>query len=315
MYLRSRAIGRPDPLERHGTRKLASLPGLPPGGLPPLPLDDERIDLWCVPFADLGEGDLRSRCLGLLSDAERAAMDRIRLAEDCDRYLFTRATVRTALSRYSDTAAHEWVFVSNRYGKPAICSRTHGSGQPSFSLSHTRSAIVLAVASSRVLGVDVENERTSRPLDHCDRDVLGPNEQAALARLPAARQRRRFLELWTLKEAYVKARGTGLALRPECVEFGFPRAHTLVFRPHVMLDDQADRWHFWEFRLAPDLLVALCVERLGRRPDIVLRGSTPLAVGYVPADSSCLRPRTERRHDAFPTPSAGRVRARPDLLS
>ena len=306
---------RPDPLERHDARKLASVAGVPRGELPPLPLDDERIDLWCVPFADLGEGDFRSRCLGLLSDAERAAMDGIRLAEDRDRYLFTRATVRTALSRYSDTSPHEWVFVSNRYGKPAICSRTHGSGQPSFNLSHTRSAIVLAVASFRALGVDVENEQAWRPLDPCDRDVLGPNEQAALARLPAARQRRRFLELWTLKEAYVKARGTGFALRPECVEFGFPGAHTLVFRPQSLLDDQADRWHFWQFRLAPDLLVALCVERLGCRPDIVLRGSAPLAVEgmhAVHADSWCLRPRTERRHDSFPI---GRVRARPDLLS
>jgi 4'-phosphopantetheinyl transferase len=149
-------------------------------------------------------------------------------------------------------------------------------------------------------------------LDPCDRDVLGPNEQAALARLPAACQRRRFLELWTLKEAYVKARGTGFALRPECVEFGFPRAHTLVFRPQSLLDDQADRWHFWQFRLAPDLLVALCVERLGCRPEIVLQGSAPLAVEGEHADSWCLRSCAERRHGSFPI---GRVRARPDLLS
>jgi 4'-phosphopantetheinyl transferase len=284
----------PHRLARHDSRRLVSTLPVPRHGVAPLPLDDQRIDLWCMPSVALDEGERRGQCLGLLSDAERAAMSKIMLAEDRDRFLWTRATVRTVLSRYSDTAPQEWVFVTHRYGKPAICERTHGAGQPSFNLSHTRGALVLAVTRSRALGVDVEYEHACRRWDLADADTLGPRELAALARLPAASQQQRALELWTLKEAYLKARGTGFALKPERAEFEFPSAHDLVFRPHGLLDDTADRWHFWQFRLAPDLFVALCAGRQGRKPRVVLRGQVPGVVTRDRIDVWRLRGRTER---------------------
>ena len=51
--------------------------------------------------------------------------------------------------------------------------------------------------------------------------VFTSGERAELARLPSERRRRRAVELWTLKEAYLKARSLGLFLPVERVEVVF----------------------------------------------------------------------------------------------
>ncbi len=69
---------------------------------------------------------------------------------------------------------------------------------------------MLAVARGASLGIDVEIYDKNVPLAVARR-FFSPVEAGALAALPADAQPRRFLRLWTLKEAYLKAIGTGLA--------------------------------------------------------------------------------------------------------
>jgi 4'-phosphopantetheinyl transferase len=74
----------------------------------------------------------------------------------------------------------------------------------------------LAVASAPI-GVDLEpfDERT--PVIE---DVLCKGERAALARLSGADQARAFLQMWTAKEAYLKALGRGFKRNPQltCID-------------------------------------------------------------------------------------------------
>ena len=110
-----------------------------------------------------------------------------------------------------------------------------------FSLSHCSELLVLAVTSAppttagpctgargargraapfaarHEIGVDAEDEsrRTSKAADRLARRWLSPREAAWLAGFPEGSTRaRRFMRLWTLKEAYVKALGTGIAAHP-----------------------------------------------------------------------------------------------------
>jgi 4'-phosphopantetheinyl transferase len=296
----------------HTNRGTGAREEIRPGHLPLLTLDENRIDLWFVPFENIQDEELLGRYRDLISASEQETMRGIRLANDRHRFLLTRATVRAVLSRYDETLPGEWIFTRNRFGKPAICPRARPANSLSFNLSHTCGAIVLAVAPSRSLGVDVENENIFRPLDPGNEDILAPHERAALGSLPASQRTRRFLELWTLKEAYLKARGEGFAVKSEHSGFDFPSSLTLVFRPHPALGERSDHWHFWQFRFAPDLLVAVCAERQGARPRIVLRGATPLLSEREFPDSLCARLRVEQWGACF-TPSGG-ISARPDHM-
>ena len=98
-----------------------------------------------------------------------------------------------------------------RVGKPTI-AHPKDIAPLSFNLSHTERLIVCLVALDREVGVDAEDtERAGETVEVADR-FFSPTEVAALRALPAQSRRRRFFQYWTLKEAYIKARGMGLSL-------------------------------------------------------------------------------------------------------
>ena len=106
--------------------------------------------------------------------------------------------------------------VSTAHGKPFV------EGHPGvhFSVAHSPGALLCAVSGDGDVGVDVElqertRERAFSSLARLARRYFSATEQAELAGLPdETAQRARFLELWTLKEAYVKALGRGIAAAP-----------------------------------------------------------------------------------------------------
>ena len=91
-----------------------------------------------------------------------------------------------------------------------------------FNISHTKSLVLLGVTSDGALGVDVENCRSREAPLKIAHQFFAPEELAELQALPRAQQHDRFFEYWTLKESYIKARGMGLSLPFELVQFPFP---------------------------------------------------------------------------------------------
>lgn len=91
-----------------------------------------------------------------------------------------------------------------RYGKPFL------AGGPYFSLSHSGRYAILATASMPV-GADVEEIRQADNYTDLAAQALHPHEQVFLRSRPAAQT---FFDIWTLKESYLKLKGTGLNENP-----------------------------------------------------------------------------------------------------
>ena len=62
------------------------------------------------------------------------------------------------------------------------------------------------------MGVDIEDFSARSDVDGLIKAVLTPNEQSDLALLQGREKLRKFLTLWTLKEALIKALGVGLSM-------------------------------------------------------------------------------------------------------
>jgi 4'-phosphopantetheinyl transferase len=118
--------------------------------------------------------------------------------------------------------------------------RPHGglrvSGHPRLgvNLSHTPGLVAVALARDAEVGVDVEwTARPGRTVELAHR-WFASSELAALTALPEADQRTRFFELWTLKEAYIKARGLGLRVPLGSFAFAFgPEGPRLSLTPEA----------------------------------------------------------------------------------
>jgi len=210
----------------------------------------------------------------LLSPDEHARMARLVFERDRRRFLLTRALVRTMLSSYAPVAPAEWSFIANAHGRPEILDRPAGVPDLRFNLSHTEGLIACAVTIGREVGVDVEH--IGRRVVH---DVAGryfaPREVTALKALPEAEQARVFFDYWTLKEAYIKARGFGLAL--PLADFAFtlapPQPPEIAFEPS--LDDDPSTWQFAQDWPTPVHRLGLAVRRTGRDLPVRLRRVIP----------------------------------------
>lgn len=237
-----------------------------------LPFNAVHIDL--VETANQAALDKLDAYKAWLSHDEHERMARFVFDRDRRAFLMTRALVRTMLSRYASVAPADWRFIANVHGRPEILDRPKGAPDLRFNISHTDGLIACAVTIGREVGVDVEN--IGRHLQH---DVAGrhfaPNEVTDLRKLPEDQQRRVFFDYWTLKEAYIKARGFGLAL--PLGDFAFklhpPAPPTITFEPS--LDDDPATWQFMQEWPTPQHRLGLAVRREGHDLPVRLRFVTP----------------------------------------
>ena len=123
-----------------------------------------------------------------------------------------------------------------------------------FNLAHTRGLVVLAVARGALLGIDVEIYEKKVPLEVARR-FFSPVEVEGLEALPADAQPRRFLRLWTLKESYLKAVGTGIAGGLDSMTFRIDDAGACAFER--VDDPHAAHWSFSQFDVGERHVLAL----------------------------------------------------------
>jgi phosphopantetheinyl transferase (holo-ACP synthase) len=83
-----------------------------------------------------------------------------------------------------------------------------------FSVAHTGDVIAVIEGDDDALGVDVERIDPTVNVEELGRIVLAPAEQATLAALPPPDQVRHFFWVWVVKEAVLKAIGTGFRIDP-----------------------------------------------------------------------------------------------------
>jgi 4'-phosphopantetheinyl transferase len=233
------------------------------------------IHLWLAYYDETQDVALHATYRALMNDVEQRQHQRFYFERDRNRYMVTRALVRTVLGRYLGIAPTALEFGTNDYGRPHVTNAPSSLRRLFFNLSHTHSLIVLGVAVDREIGVDVENIRDRlAPLEAADH-FFAPIEATALRMLSAAGQPDRFFEYWTFKESYIKARGMGLSLPIHKFGFNFPSDDTVEIAIDAELGDLPQRWQFWQLRPRPEYLLAVCAERLPIESRLIVRQIVP----------------------------------------
>lgn len=187
---------------------------------PPRPTPDVAAQVWLVRLAAADAVQRVAR--GLLADDEARRADGMLRPADRDRYVGSRAALRTVVgARVGQPPADV------RFGR-APCPRCGGPhGRPivlgagaglAISLSRAEGLAACALA-ERAVGVDVED--AARAVDPEDlAGALHPAELARIAVVPPEERRRAGLRCWVRKEAYLKGLGIGLGDDPAAVDAG-----------------------------------------------------------------------------------------------
>jgi len=213
------------------------------------------VHLW-IAVDDGRLGEFTATCEEVMSPQERQRELEFRREGDRRLHRMARGLTRTVLSLYADVEPREWTFARDLAGRPHIA---HPPGSTlEFSLSHTPGIVLLLVGSGCALGVDVESAERCVDVDAAV-SLLGPGELADLGSRSGAGRRRRFLEYWTLKEAYAKARSTGLSLPLGRSDFSIEPDGGVAVTMDPELDADPGRWRFAVIPPDPGFVAAVAV--------------------------------------------------------
>ena len=189
-----------------------------PGPSSSLVLKENEVHIWSVQThgESISSGDFKE----LLSSVEQDRASKFKFETDRRRYITAHAALRSILSIYVNSPARELQFASGPYGKPKLAP-IHAKKKIEFNLSHSHELALIAVTQGREIGVDVEWVRKDFAFDEVAQRFFTTREVAALHALPLHLQREAFYKCWTSKEAFLKAKGTGLSGQLDEVEIVF----------------------------------------------------------------------------------------------
>lgn len=248
------------------------------------PLAPGRPAVFVLPLDTVDDAWL-AQAAAILSDEERARLSCFAFLRDARQYAAARVLLRLALGHYLDCAPGNVVLYRDEAGKPHVGA----AADVDVSISHCDGCVAVAIVRGGRVGIDVER------LDRAPADYLAlaqrfyaEPEYRALRLEGAGGGFVRFIELWTLKEAYVKALGLGLGKSlDECV-FTFDTGTGLRFRDRADSAGEGDDWHFQLYDTLSSYRLGIAAHAAG-----TAAGAAVLAVDFArgigPCDARLLR--------------------------
>ncbi len=166
--------------------------------------------------------------LGEVSETRRARVERVRSNISKAELLVAELLRDYALKEVFGIDKPDIIIGEN--GKPHLSSES----EKFFNISHS-GRMVICTVSNTDCGVDIENTASRCDLMNIAGRFFSVPEQNAIMMSPDPKVA--FCRLWTIRESYVKMRGTGFSIGLKALRCDFHRGKAAIFENEVMQDD------------------------------------------------------------------------------
>ncbi len=203
---------------------------------------DGDVHLWAVSAGV--DGQALTALKNVLSATEIAAASRYRFEELQRAYVLRHGCLRWLIGAYLDIAARDVLIGIGEFGKPFL---SDPKTDLRFNMSHSGPLNLFAFANALEVGVDIEQIRGLSDARAIAERFFSAEEQSDFRSIDDASILPAFYEVWTRKEAYVKAVGSGLSVAPAsfCVTVRANQPAALV---HISGDrEAAEKWQIHTF--------------------------------------------------------------------
>lgn len=224
-------------------------------------LPDDQVHVYLLSVAALTDPKLRAQLEACLEKGERQRYQQMRSREAAEQYLLGRAGLRQLLAfHHPGRNPQDWRFSTLSGGRPILLDDAGMPSELSFNVTHVADRLAIALCRSAHVGIDLEAGRRAVDSGGIAARYFCSCEREMLMQLDGEARERYFLQLWTLKEASVKADGVGLAgfMGKRCFSIHDGRlSHQLHDQPEY----RARHWQFRQYLLEDDLsLLALALQ-------------------------------------------------------
>ncbi len=203
----------------------------------------------------------------LLSGEELDRLAKISSPKRKNEFIVMRGVLRTILSRILNLPSTFIQFSFGPHGKPFV-----EDSPVEFNMTHTRNLGLLAIRLNNKksdsnsekfrIGIDAELTTREKDLERLAKRYFASSEVEAWQSIRDEKARRlAFFHCWTRKEAFMKARGEGIALGLSSFEVSLKPDE----RPHIKFTqynpNDANRWSVINLDIDTDHVAAIVVEQ------------------------------------------------------
>lgn len=229
-------------------------------GLSPLltqPLTGSDLHIWSAALS--GSADDLEHFHSLLAVDEKARAERFYFERDRDRYIVGRGILRTLLASYLNMEASKIPIAYGPHRKPVLqLSQTDKTLH--FNLAHSNEWAAYVFGWDRPVGIDLEHIRPLPDVDDLVQRFFSPRESTLIRSLSGGQKWDSFFQIWTCKEAILKAYGSGLTTPLDQFEI-FVGAEGAVTTTSLTEDSaQLANWKIQIFELIPGYKSAISVK-------------------------------------------------------
>jgi 4'-phosphopantetheinyl transferase len=212
----------------------------------------KEIQIYWVKIPEVVDMARLASRLDILNEEEQQVYHRYRVDFKKVEFLIGRLLLKNGLADRLQMDSHDIYFDKNEFGKLQLVDRYYASvpQKVHFNLSHTEKMIVCAFTTRGEVGIDVEyaekDHLTVMPTVYVPHEIAHVEAQQTLAD-----KFRAFYLLWTRKEAYIKAIGTGFSLSP--LTFSVPLESGRA---------EIAPWEYYTFEPLPGYMISSAMEKL-----------------------------------------------------
>jgi 4'-phosphopantetheinyl transferase len=225
-------------------------------------LSNDEIHIWSASLKQSWEDIAEHFSILSLNEQERAK--RFYFEQDQNRYIAGRGMLRNFLGNYLGMEPGQIEFSYGAYGKPALANHLNVENLQ-FNLSHSNDVVVYTFTKDQLIGIDIEHVRPMKDMDDFAHHFFTPTEYNFIQALSKDQKQIFFFKLWTCKEAFLKANGSGLTAPLNQVEISFPNDETAILKSIGSDTAQAAHWHFKIFNPVSGYQAAIAVEGYEKR--------------------------------------------------
>ncbi len=237
-----------------------TVPAQSSGWSPPpkeLYLPSDEVHLWLA-RANQSTTVIES-LLSTLSAQERERAERFHFPGGRENYIVGRGVLRQLLGRYLGVEPAQVTLGYSSHGKPSLAEGCDAVPL-CFNLAHSGSLILYGFVMNHDIGVDIERHRPDFAGQRIADRFFSPAEAHALRSLPKEHRAEAFLNCWTRKEAYIKARGEGLSFPLDAFDVSVKTDEPVALL-HTQGDpEEAARWSLYAPETDPGYVAAVAVE-------------------------------------------------------
>lgn len=169
-------------------------------------IKDSEIHVWFLDIENYDEYHMKS-LFDILSLDEKVKMSHYMHVADQKRFLVGHSMLRILLSRYLGREPDDIILLNSKHGKLYM-----PQSNVSFNISHSGNRVALAFVKEKKIGVDIERMNSLDDYSQIAKNFfLPPESERICSQIDAAKGMEKFYEIWTVKEAFVKALGHGLS--------------------------------------------------------------------------------------------------------